>query len=300
MVEPSDEAEQVKAAEQPLIGLAEFLESSPPGSHAAVRDIVRWSTVPGRGPAFAVPDIQLHCPWDQCRGVRTFRPRDDPGLSITADWRYRFVFYVCRNCEKSRRIYALAVRSTHDGHGEVYKVGEVPPFGPPVPPRVISLVGPDRDLFLTGRRAENHGLGVGAFAYYRRVVESQWRRLVDEIIRVSERVSAPEPMLAILRRAVDETQFSKAVDLIKDGVPEVLKINGHNPLTLLYAALSEGLHDKTDDECLELASSVRIVLTELAERITQALRDERELQDAVTRLLTRGSGSRSGASDPPA
>jgi hypothetical protein len=156
---------------------------------------------------------------------------------------------------------------------------------------VISLIGPDRDLFLKGRRAENQSLGVGAFAYYRRVVDSQWVRLVDEIIRVAERVGSPKPMLSTLRKAREESQFSRAVDLIKEGIPEALKINGQNPLTLLYSALSDGLHDQNDTHCLEMASSVRVVLTELAERIGQALKDERELLDAVTRLLAKKPGT---------
>jgi hypothetical protein len=66
---------------------------------------------------------------------------------------------------------------------------------------------------------------------------------------------------------------------------ESLLINGHNPLTLLHSALSKGLHAKTDEECLELAHDVRIVLTELAERLGQALKDEAELNTAVSRLI---------------
>lgn len=288
MRDQADKQEQSKASEQPPIGLAEFLVSQSPGSQATVRDIALAFNPIGRE-RVSYPEILLHCPSDECGEVRTFRHDGESGSLFEKEWRYWFLSYVCRYCEKSRRVYALAIYNTcsREGGHEVCKIGERPPFAPPLPARVIALVGPDRDLFLKGRRAENQGLGVGAFAYYRRVVESQWQRLVDEIIRVAERVNAPGPMLEVLRRAAEETQFSKAVDLIKDGVPEALKISGHNPLTLLYRALSEGVHDKTDDECLNLASSVRIVLTELAERITQALKDERELQGAVTRLLQR-------------
>ncbi len=74
---------------------------------------------------------------------------------------------------------------------------------------------------------------------------------------------------------------------MKDAIPESLRIRGHNPLTLLHPALSEGLHDKSDAECLELATSIRVVLTELADRISQALKDEAELTSAVTRLLKK-------------
>jgi len=46
---------------------------------------------------------------------------------------------------------------------------------------VITLIGPDREIFLRGRRAENQGLGIGAFAYYRRVVENQKGRIITQI-----------------------------------------------------------------------------------------------------------------------
>lgn len=45
------------------------------------------------------------------------------------------------------------------------------------------------------------------------------------------------------------------------------------------------MHEHTDERCLELAQAVRFALVELAERLTQALRDEHELNNAVSRLL---------------
>jgi hypothetical protein len=68
-------------------------------------------------------------------------------------------------------------------------------------------------------------------------------------------------------------------------MPQALLINGHNPLTLLHSALSDGLHDQTDEHCLEIASSVRVVLGELSERLSQALKDEAELNNALSKLM---------------
>jgi len=46
--------------------------------------------------------------------------------------------------------------------------------------------------------------------------------------------------------------------------------------------------NRVDDAiCLELAHSIRIVLTELAERMSQVLKDQAELNEAVNRLLNR-------------
>ena len=280
------------------ITLAEFLESHPPGSEASVREIAGKDKFVSGGREyhnFLTTDVQLHCPSPKCEGTRSFRLIGDSGSNIWRDdWGNRFLTYGCRNCEESRRVFSIRTRATGGGKGRVYKIGEFPPFGPPLPSRVISLVGPDREMFLQGRRAENQGLGIGAFAYYRRVVENQWKRVVAEIIRVAVQVRAPEAMIANLRKAGEESQFRKAVKMIKEGVPESLKIRGQNPLTLLYAPLSEGLHDEPDEHCLGLASSIRVVLTELAERIGLALKDEAELSEAVTRLLSRKNAQPKG------
>jgi len=120
---------------------------------------------------------------------------------------------------------------------------------------------------LKGRRSENQGLGIGAFGYYRRVVENQKNRILDEVIKVSEKLGATKDLLGELRKAKDEGQFTKAIESIKHGIPQALLVDGHNPLTLLHSALSEGLHGQPDEECLALATSIRVVLTELADRL---------------------------------
>jgi hypothetical protein len=44
------------------------------------------------------------------------------------------------------------------------------------------------------------------------------------------------------------------------------------------------VHGLTDEKCLELATDVRVVLAELSELLGHALKDERELKEAVARL----------------
>jgi hypothetical protein len=45
------------------------------------------------------------------------------------------------------------------------------------------------------------------------------------------------------------------------------------------------LHQRSDEQCLEIASSIRVVLAELSERLAQALKDEAELNKALSRLM---------------
>ena len=211
--------------------------------------------------------------------------------------------YRCRHCKANAKWFALALHLGQDKTTTLaIKIGEYPPFGPPTPSRVISLIGPDKELFLKGRRAENQGLGIGAFAYYRRVVESQWSRIVLEVRRVAERLDADRDTLDNLEKVAKHTQFGRAVDDFKPALPSVLLIaGGQNPLTLLHSALSEAIHARSDAECLELAQDVRVVLTELADRITQALKDDAELEGAVNRLRSRTAGKTKvpGTEEPP-
>jgi len=116
-------------------------------------------------------------------------------------------------------------------------------------------------------------------------VENQKNRILDEIIKVADKLNVSGDILTALGAAKNENQFSKALASVKDAMPQALLINGHNPLTLLHSALSDGLHDQTDEHCLEIASSVRVVLGELSERLAQALKDEAELNNALAKLM---------------
>ena len=202
--------------------------------------------------------------------------------------------YRCRNCRRSVKVFAVmaarvpAERRPEEAPQEplvaVIKVGEYPFYGPPVPTRVSRFLGPERDLFFKGMRAESQGMGTAAFVYYRRVVESQKQRLLNQIRMTAKREGAGQGVLDRLAKAAAEDQFSKSVESAGDGVPAILSVNGANPLLLLHRALSRGLHGATDEQCLQAAHDVRVVLFELAERIEQLLEDKKQLGEAVRRL----------------
>ena len=271
--------------------VAEFLESTPPNQLSHISDLCEWSTSAynQRYSQMNMPEIQLHCDHDDCNGIRFFRCTSGGRTLKVGKFEFFYVTYGCSNCQDVQKTFSLGAKATKrdDPSGECFKFGELPLYGPPVSPKLIKLVGPDRDEFLKGRRCENQGLGVGAFIYYRRVVENQKNRILEEIIKVSNKIGAAPEKLEVLRGAVKETQFARALEKAKDALPESLLIDGHNPLLLLHNALSEGVHKLTDEQCLEIAGSVRVVLGELSERLSQALKDEAELTKALSTLMKR-------------
>lgn len=234
-----------------------------------------------------IKDLLLHCDTEECSGLRKFQRVGEEGIPRKG-MTHTFATFRCRNCNVALKRYAISAKLVSNGLVELYKYGELPQFGPPTPSKVLSLMGGERELFLKGRRCENQGLGVAAFAYYRRVVENQKARIIGEISKVAQKLDADPELIAELNAAKAETRFTEAINRIKHGLPSVLLINGHNPLILLHSALSEGLHATSDEDCLGLATSIRVVLTELVERIATAVKEEAELTSAVQRLLQAG------------
>ena len=269
---------------------------APPGIEIEVSDLGALRTVAINTWEVKYPPIALYCYGKICEREMVFSPASNTGPDLDQNAaKDVFVTYTCNHCRSQSKRSALRVtrKGRTDGTGLVFKYGEHPLFGPHTPSRLISLIGPDRDLFLAGRRAENAGLGIGAFSYYRRVVDRQKARIISQIAGVARKLGASKDVLELLRQAEKEWSFSKSVDPIKDLIPSALLIDGHNPLLLLHAALSKGMHDEnqlTDADCLALARDIRLIMTQVAERIAELSREDSELKAALGRLLKLGSG----------
>ena len=288
-----DKQEQI-LTEIPLQTLSEFLQSTPPNQWRPISDLSvpeNIGDLPISIGQINKPALELHCPHDSCNGMRFFRCNDVFSSTNTHLEQnvisYLYVSYYCCNCESTKKVYSLAAKliEIKQSRGICYKFGEFPTFGSPISPKLIKLIGPDREIFLKGRNSENQGLGIGAFTYYRRVVENQKNRILEEIIKLSQKVGVPQDKIDTLHEAIKETQFSTALKMTKDVMPESLLIDGHSPILLLHRALSQGVHELTDEECLKRANTVRLVLGELSERLSAVLKDKAELKAAISTLM---------------
>jgi hypothetical protein len=196
------------------------------------------------------------------------------------------LLYRCRNCSATRKLFVVMVEPRPPQNiARAFKLGEWLPFGEQIPKSAMKLIEPDRLLFLQGRKSENRGLGIGALTYYRRVLDNQKGRIIDEILKVARTLTAPAQVIKDLEWARDAWQFEEAVDRIKNAIPDSLRIDGQNPLLLLHRALSGGIHNLSDAECLQRAQAARIVLTELGLRIETVLQDRSEVHEAVKELM---------------
>ncbi|KGJ88102.1 hypothetical protein [Thalassotalea sp. ND16A] len=269
----------------PEVDFKTFLEETPP-NHT-----VKCIDFDIQRPKHTVSSVNenieplLYCPHEKCKGNRLFFTRTQYGTHLSdKELNMNFIKYTCRNCGVTEKVFAYLHEFDGGYNSIVAKVGEIPKFGKRVPEKVNKLIKSERDLFFKGMANENQGMGIGAFSYYRRVLDSQKDRIFDKIIQAVEVLPVDKEIIEELKAAKAETQFTKAVDKIKAALPQGLLISGHNPLKLLYSAVSEGLHNHTDEECLQYAQSIRLVLFEFAERLDSVLKANRDLSGAVKML----------------
>lgn len=279
----------VATVEGEAIDFAAFLVTCPPNSSKKIADLGEHDI--GGSYILNLPTIQLPCDNEECGGRRMFFDCQTNDRRIfLKTWDFIFVTYTCRHCNTSIKQYAIGCLLTDEsGRGKVHKYGEFPPFGERIPPGVLRLIQPDIVFFRQGLRAENLGLGIGAFGYYRRVVERQKDRLFDRIISVARSINFPADRIEALGKAKASFQFESSVKEFKDLIPQSLLIKGHNPLTLLHRALSRGIHSDSDAECLELAHDIRAILTELEARAAEALRSDAAIGKAISHLTGQGA-----------
>jgi hypothetical protein len=231
-----------------------------------------------------MPELTMYC--DRCEANLQFKCVSSvyiPDERLSEQW----ADYVCKNCEQRAKRFAMLLAGRSELTLDVEKIGESPAYGPNIPPRVVTLIRDERDLFFKGRRAEAQGLGIGAFVYYRRVVVAQRNRLLEAIIDAATNAKVPAEKIEALTRAKEETRFTESMELAQGALPEVLFISGNNPLKVLHDALSEGLHAHSDEQCLERAEIIRMVLTELADRLHEVTKDRKALTAAINKLRSR-------------
>jgi hypothetical protein len=172
---------------EPLPTFKHFLETSPPDIEVIVTDRAsgpyeKRGYSSGTFYNLLTPELDLHC--DECDGIRTFKCINQYAKTLSRRTTFEELDYECKNCkegEKFRKRFCLAVIG-ESKQGPVQKIGEYPAYNPVTSRKVYDLIGENhRELFLQGRRAELRGLGIGAFAYYRRIVDDQKNVIIDRL-----------------------------------------------------------------------------------------------------------------------
>lgn len=294
------ESKEMSAAPAPAVrSLAEFLEAAPVLTREAVA--IECSFEKGQMRPFRVtlPIVRLYCGSKDCCRIGIFDSEQNV-WSLGEMIGEEFVYYRCRQCRRTRKLYVLRIELRRDSLTDATftKIGEEPPAIGPTPRALQDLLGDNWELYLKGRRAELAGLGIGAFVYYRRVIEHVWFTVLDELIKVAQLDPSPARTLQ-LQEAKAERQFTRSMESAKSAIPISLYVEGHNPFQALYDACGDGLHEFTDEECIRRAHVIRLVLTRFSERAKSVLSEDAEFRHAVGVLINTDPGGAAGQDYSP-
>ncbi|QSR86105.1 hypothetical protein EM20IM_06215 [Candidatus Methylacidiphilum infernorum] len=157
------------------------------------------------------------------------------------------------------------------------KVGQYPSvadFQIPQVEKYRKILGDEKyKEFTRGIGLAAHCVGIGSFVYLRRVFEY----IIEEAHKEAKKENKDFPNDEYFKARMDEK-----IKMVKDYLPEILVQNRK-----LYAILSKGIHDLTEDECKEYFKTVKngIELI-LDEKIAQKEEAEKEakLSKAIQKI----------------
>ena len=190
------------------------------------------------------------------------------------------LFYLCADCDEE-----VSIAVHYDGP-RMTKFGEWPSKHPEVPDELKSYLTPsDQENYKRGLISEKHGFGIGAAAYYRRMVED----LIFELLREIEEFLMDDDELREvyhekLQSVAHSHRASDKIEVVKDCLPSALRPGGENPLAKLYRTLSDGIHNLTDEAALQQAKAIRVTLSFVITKVSEGKRDQEEYAHALRQL----------------
>jgi hypothetical protein len=291
---PNESAKAGPTEQAELPSLGTFLQKATPGQEQEVSVVLNWEATLSRW-ELVLPFLALYCEFHTCEDFCFFDP-DTSHIPMGHDdatgqiYKLAFASYTCRHCMCTSKVFALRVQSAGGSArtAKIMKFGEDPPAVGPTPRSLRLLLGDQWNLFLQGRRSELAGLGIGAFVYYRRVIENVWQNVLGRLIDVA-RLDGTTERLDVLTKAQQEKKFTRSMDAAKGAVPSSLYVDNNNPFQALYDACGDGLHEYSDEECVARACVIRLVLARFADRAKAVLSEDKEFRQALGGLAAKTS-----------
>jgi hypothetical protein len=232
--------------------------------------------------------LNFHC--KNCKSIQTYNVLNEPAeiyrtqsLAFKPDGRMAYPIYRCEGCTGDFRYFSIYL----DPKGKwMMKVGQWPAWDVSGNADIENFLGEHASHYKRGLISESQGYGIGAFAYYRRIVEEIIDGMLDEIadLLTGDELKEYRAALEVVRKTPNAAD---KINLVKDMLPAILRPEGMNPLSALHSVLSEGLHAESDNRCLELAMAIREVMTFLTAQVRASKAAQGAFTDHMRKLLDK-------------
>ncbi len=244
-------------------------------------------------------NINMYCPI--CKEIRTFRfshkylheeipskpkvtmpaPIASFGYPLEVKNKIIHLNYTCASCEKFNRMFSLRIGKNRQ---YIEKIGQFPAWDIDIEINLKEILKNYSNYYKKGKTCESQSYGIGAFAYYRRIVEDIIGELLESIPDLMGGEELEKYRVALEK--VGKTKNTKdKIALVKDLLPPILKPEQFNPLKTIHDVLSKGLHGRTDAECLEDAELIRTSLFFLVDGILSRRKGQQEYTESMKKIL---------------
>ena len=146
------------------------------------------------------------------------------------------------------------------------KTGQLPAFERNPEKEVLDYLNDeDKENYKKALSNLSVSYGIGAFAYFRRIIENEIKKIVKDISQLDFEDS--DKVKTAWNEYEKNHQMSNLIDNINPYIPKSLKEIDDNPIRLLYEQLSGGIHEYSEDVCLEKARQVDTILRYVIKKV---------------------------------
>ena len=174
---------------------------------------------------------------------------------------FRQKTYTCRNCGAGEVTYYFYWKADDNDKSTFFKVGQYPELEEMVTePLTKALDADDLNFYKKALRLRNFNLGIASLAYMRRVIENRMNDMLDILHETAKEHGASPELLQQLAEIKASRRFTDKVDYGAKLLPANLRPAGlPNPLGVLHELVSDGLHMRSEAECVDIFDRCRFV-----------------------------------------
>jgi hypothetical protein len=160
----------------------------------------------------------------------------------------------CQECRKGFYDFFILVQVKA---GSVMKFGQVPMWTPRIENELRKQLGASTQFYYKALQNLNMSYGIGACAYFRRMLESYINPLLQMLHDYKKERGASAEDLDEIRNVIKSHVFSAKTEYAAQICPDALIVGGMNPLKEIHSLLSTNIHNGTDAEATEIALKLR-------------------------------------------
>lgn len=232
--------------------------------------------------------------------ISTIIREDENKLPYTFDDKTRkldFKLHIHGICQSCNSTIDFLIRTTSDKEWDkrnegltiyLQKVGQFPAYDININNNLKKYLNEEDQVnYKKALTCLSISYGVGSYAYFRRVIENEIKRIIKDICELE--FDGVEFVKSALEDFDRDFQMSKLIDVINKYLPKSLKELGDNPIRLLYEQLSGGIHEFTDKECINKAVSIDVLLNYVIKKVNEEKYQLNDVRNAMRHLRKNNS-----------